>query len=246
MIEKVCNIIKKAKQVTVFTGAGISVESGIPPFRGKNGLWAKFDPIFLDLNYFHKNPAQSWKLIKQIFYDFFGKAKPNHAHSVLAKMEQNHLIHDIITQNIDNLHQEAGSQNVYEFHGTAQRLICTGCQTTFSGSELKNLIKIEPYPVCPNCQRLLKPDFVFFGEPIPKIAYSQAIEDANSSDVFLLIGTTGEIQPASSIPLMAKQNNAIIIEINISPSNYTKTITDFFLQGKATEILKKIEMELGI
>lgn len=246
MIKKVCDIIKKAKQVTVFTGAGISVESGIPPFRGQNGLWSKFDPIFLDLNYFYKNPTQSWKLIKQIFYDFFGKAKPNHAHSVLAKMEQNHLIHDIITQNIDNLHQVAGSQNVCEFHGTAQRLICIGCQTTFSGSELKNLIKIEPYPVCPSCQSLLKPDFVFFGESIPKIAYSQAIEDANSSDVFLLIGTTGEIQPASSIPLMAKQNKATIIEINISPSNYTKTITDFFLQGKATEILKKIEIELGI
>ena len=92
MMKQAVEIIKKAKRITAFTGAGISVESGIPPFRGENGLWSKFDPIFLDINYFHRNPQQSWKMIKKIFYDFFGKAKPNAAHITLAEMEKSVLL----------------------------------------------------------------------------------------------------------------------------------------------------------
>ncbi|MEA2096908.1 MAG: NAD-dependent deacylase [Candidatus Cloacimonadota bacterium] len=237
MIENAAEIIRNAKHITAFTGAGISVESGIPPFRGENGLWSKFNPIFLDINYFHHNPLKSWKLIKEIFYDFFGKAKPNSAHFALAEMGKRSLLKTVITQNIDNLHQEAGSKEIYEFHGTSRNLICTNCNKIYSANktDLSNLP-----PKCKNCGTVLKPDFIFFGEPIPEPARTNSFLETEKADVFILIGTTGEIIPASIIPFEAKRNGAKIIEVNIQPSNYTNTITDVFLQGKATEIMEKL------
>jgi len=226
--------IKNSSHTTAFTGAGVSVESGIPPFRGENGLWSKFDPVFLDSRYFYNYPEKSWKLIKEIFYDFFGKARPNDAHYALVELEIKGLLNVIITQNIDNLHQQAGSKRVVEFHGTSRRLVCTNCGRQFEATE--EILEILP-PKCINCSGILKPDFVFFGEPIPELASSHSFKEAEIADVFILIGTTGEIQPASTIPVIAKNNGARIIEINIEASNYTNSITDIFLQGKATEIM---------
>ncbi len=237
MIEKAAELIRNAKHITAFTGAGISVESGIPPFRGKNGLWNKFDPIFLDIDYFHQNPLKSWKFIKEIFYDFFGKAKPNTAHLSLSKMEELGYLDAIITQNIDNLHQQAGSKNVWEFHGTSRNLICSKCKKKYPA---KNIDLSNLPPKCKKCKTILKPDFVFFGEPIPEIAGDKSFAETKLADIFLLIGTTGEIFPASIIPYEAKKNNVKIIEVNIQPSNYTNTITDIFLKGKATEIMSKL------
>ena len=237
MIEKAAELIKKSKHVTAFTGAGISVESGIPPFRGENGLWSKFDPIFLDINYFQQNPFNSWKLIKEIFYDFFGKAEPNAAHFALAKMEKMGYVKAVITQNIDNLHQQAGSKEIYEFHGNSRDLICIKCGKKQPAQET-DFSKLPPK--CDKCSSILKPNFIFFGEPIPELARTNSFLEIEKADVFILIGTTGEIMPASIIPIEAKRNNVKIIEVNIQPSNYTNTITDVFLKGKATEILEKL------
>ncbi len=225
----------------VFTGAGVSTESGIPPFRGENGLWTKYNPIFLDTNYFKSHPKESWILIKEIFYDFFGAAKPNMAHKIIAKWESQNIIQSIITQNIDNLHQEAGSKNVIEFHGTSQTLSCIKCTNQYSSSEfLENLP-----PRCPKCNGLLKPDFVFFTEPIPSKIFENSIRNAARAELFILVGTTGEIMPASQIPFIAYQKGAKFIEINTNPSKYTSSITDIFLQGKATEIFMKLDSLLS-
>jgi len=228
--------IKDSKHTVAFTGAGISVESGIPPFRGENGLWTKYNPIFLDTQYFVTNPEKSWALIKEIFYDFFGKAKPNKGHYALAEIEKKNYLKSIITQNIDNLHQLAGSKNVIEFHGTSRTLTCMDCHKKF---DAKNLTETIP-PRCPECKGLLKPDFVFFGEPIPTEAHNNSITEATLADVFILIGTTGEIMPASTIPFIAAKNNAKFIEINIEKSNYSTTIVDLFLKGKASVVLGKL------
>ena len=237
MINQAAEIIKKATHVTAFTGAGISVESGIPPFRGENGLWNKFDPIFLDIDYFKSNPLKSWKLIKEIFYDFMGEANPNNAHIGLAEMEKIGILNSIITQNIDNLHQKAGSKNVYEFHGNSRDVVCINCDSKYAVSEIG--LETLP-PKCKKCNGLLKPDFIFFGEAIPEPARSNSFKETEISDVFILIGSTGEILPAASIPIIAKENGAIIIEINITESNFTNRITDIFLQGKATKIMKEL------
>jgi len=235
--------IQQAKRVVGFTGAGISVESGIPPFRGPEGLWSKYDPIFLDIGYFHQHPEKSWVLIKEIFYDFFGKAKPNAAHIALAEMEKNSLAQAVITQNIDNLHQEAGSRNVYEFHGTSKRLVCSQCG---SKKEVEEVDLTTLPPRCEKCGGVLRPDFVFFGEPIPEPANSLSFREAQIADVFLVIGTTGEIMPASMVPLAAKQNGAVIIEVNTETTRFTHEITDIFIQGKATTVMAALLDELGI
>ncbi|PIS29691.1 MAG: RNA polymerase subunit sigma [Candidatus Marinimicrobia bacterium CG08_land_8_20_14_0_20_45_22] len=230
-------LIRNSTHTTAFTGAGVSVESGIPPFRGENGLWAKIDPVFLDIQHFYKFPDKSWQQIKAIFYDTFGKAKPNYAHYALADLEKRGLLNVVITQNIDNLHQQAGSTNVIEFHGTAQKLVCTNCGRRFESSE--KLLSVLP-PRCEECRGLLKPDFVFFGEPIPETANRRSIHETEVADVFILIGTTGKIQPASMMPIYAKNNGAKIIEINIGISEYTNSITDVFLNGKATEEMNRL------
>src|ERR1035438_6709186 len=202
-ISKAAALLKKSAFTNAYTGAGISVESGIPPFRGEGGLWTKYDPALLDIDHFLGDPATAWVLIKEIFYDFFGKAKPNKAHLALAEMEKKGMIARIITQNIDNLHQEAGSKHVYEFHGNSKILVCLGCHRTYKAGEV-SLDHLPP--TCWQCGGLLKPDFVFFGEAIPQLPLTAAYEAANISDVFIIIGTTGEVMPANQIPFLAKNN----------------------------------------
>ena len=237
MYDHAATIIKNATRVTAFTGAGISVESGIPPFRGKNGLWNTYDPMCLDIDYFYRNRQEAWKVIKEIFYDFFGQARPNAAHKALALMEEQNVLQTVITQNIDNLHQEAGSKAVYEFHGTSQYLVCLECSARYHVSQI-DLDQLPP--MCPSCDGLLKPDFVFFGEPIPEFAHTKSFLEAQKSDVFLVISTTGEVMPASLIPGFAKQHGATIIEINLHESHYTHQISEIFLQGQATEVMTQL------
>jgi len=239
--KKAAQIIKNSKNLVAFTGAGISVESGIPTFRGPAGLWSKYDPKILDIDFFFAHPKESWEKIKEIFYDFMKDIKPNFAHYCLAELENMGILKGIITQNIDNLHQAAGSKNVVEFHGTAEKLVCTRCGKYYH----KNEISLEKLPPeCKICGGILKPDFVFFKEPIPKDAFEKSIKLMQNTDAVLVIGTTGEIMPASELPYIAKQNNAKIIEINPEYSNYTNTITDIYLQDKATKACEKIKKEL--
>jgi NAD-dependent deacetylase len=239
--QKAADLIRHSRHVTVFTGAGVSVESGVPPFRGENGLWNEYDPITLDLKNFYKNPEESWVTIKKIFYDYFGKAEPNAAHRVIARLEADGYVQAVITQNIDNLHQEAGSKNVFEFHGNSRELVCTECGAKYPVTE-EILQKLPPN--CEKCGEILKPDFVFFGEAIPDQAEKLSFEEAEKADLFIVIGTTGEVQPASLIPVVARSKGAKIIEINIKKSNFTDDITDLFIQEKASLAMKKIEAEL--
>jgi NAD-dependent deacetylase len=240
-IEKAAKIIKGADYTTVFTGAGVSVESGIPPFRGKDGLWSKYDPNCLDIDLFYKSPLETWETIRAIFYDFFGKARPNPAHQVIAEMEEDGLVKAVITQNIDNLHQEAGSKTVFEFHGTAHEMVCTKCRNKVLAASVN--LKILP-PKCSKCSGLLKPDFIFFGEGIPTLALKNSENAAQNSDVMIIIGTTGEVMPACQLPYIAKRAGATIIEINPESSNFTNQITDIFLQGKAGEIMAEMREKL--
>jgi len=242
-IKEAVKAIENSAYTFAFTGAGISVESGIPPFRGENGIWGKYDPKVLELGYFHENPAESWKVIREIFYEYFGKSIPNKAHKVLAELESKKLLQSIITQNIDNLHQEAGSKEVYEFHGNMKKLLCTDCGHYYNVSEI-NLEKLPP--LCPACNGLLKPDFIFFGEGIPPEAYQKSMEAAQKAEAVLIIGTTGEVMPAAQIPYIAKQNGALIIEINTKTSKFSHSITDIYLEGKATEVMGELLDVLNI
>lgn len=236
-IKKATEIIKASKFCIAFCGAGISIESGIPTFRGEGGIWNQYDPACLDIANYYRNPVESWKLIKEIFYDSFGKAEPNPAHVALAELEQMKMLKAVITQNIDNLHHEAGSKNVFEFHGNSRTFVCTACETIFEKTEINLNARM---PVCNKCNSLLKPNFIFFGEGIPEPAGSASFELAEKCDVILVIGTTGEVMPACNIPYVAKRNGATVIEINPGKSAYTGQITDIYLLGKAGEILPQL------
>jgi len=236
-LDKASKIIKKASHITAFTGAGISVESGIPPYRGKGGLWTKYDTKVLEISFFYSKPVEAWEIIRKIFYEYFDKAKPNAAHSVLAKMEKKGMLKAVITQNIDNLHYEAGNETVFEFHGNSKVMLCTKCKRRHKASSVK---LDELPPKCIACGGLLKPDFIFFGEGIPQKAYQNSFAEADKADVFLLIGTTGLVQPAAYIPVKAKQNGATVIEVNTERTAFTDQITDIFLQGKAGEVMSKL------
>ena len=243
-IVKAAQLIKDSSYTVAFTGAGISVESGIPPFRGEGGLWNTYDPSILDLSTYLQTPELAWPAIKALFYDFFGKAEPNLAHFKLAELERKSLLREIITQNIDNLHQEAGSSIVHEFHGRLNYFVCTKCNRYYKSSAIH--INNHP-PTCldSKCGALLKPDFIFFGEGIPDQAYRASIQAAKLAEVFIIIGSSGEIMPASTIPILAKQNGCKIVEINPNSSRFTNSITDVFIQANASEGLSKLAAKLG-
>ncbi|MFP4363505.1 MAG: SIR2 family NAD-dependent protein deacylase [Spirochaetia bacterium] len=245
IIQAAADEIIAAQYLTAFTGAGISVESGVPSFRGENGLWNTYDPSVLDIGYFKRYTEDSWKVIRKIFYDFFAKAKPNPAHIFLSELEKIGKLDLTITQNIDNLHFDAGSKNVAEYHGNSRKLVCMKCGDTKEAEKID--LNILP-PKC-SCSGVYKPDFVFFGEGIPSKAAQKAEEAARLTDVMILIGTTGEVYPAAILPRMASRLGATIIEINPDYSGYTDEITDLFIPlkaGEAAVLLHKALIEKGL
>lgn len=242
-IDQVVDLLQNSKRSVAFTGSGVSIESGIPTFRGTNGIWHQYNPQVLEISYFYNHPYPSWVAIKEIFYDFFEKASPNPAHTSLAKMEEAGKIQTVITQNIDHLHQNAGSKSVIEYHGTSHRLICKTCGQVYQFN--KQMLSELP-PTCAHCKGILKPDFVFFGEPIPTIAQELAESETNLADVWIIVGTSGEVYPACYLPRMAKQNGKTIIEINTTPSLFTTEITDIFIEGEAGNILFEIANKMGL
>lgn len=251
---RACEILKNASHAVVFTGAGISVESGIPPFRGPDGLWNKVDPSFLELENFFRDPVNSWRLIKEIFYDFIGSAKPNPAHFAVARLEQAGIVKSVITQNIDNLHQKAGSRSVIEFHGNMLYAKCLECERRYSYAEVMDIVARRTPPSCA-CGGVLKPDAVFFGEAIPPDALSTSFEEAARCDLMLVIGTSAQVEPAASLPYIAKGREPMlfrfmhvgrphkechVIEINREPTPLTGHVSDFIIQGSAGEALALI------
>lgn len=236
-IDEAVKLIRRARHMVAFTGAGISVESGIPPFRGTDGIWDTTHPLYLEIGYFKRKPLQSWNKIKEVFYDNLGSAAPNKAHKVLASMEARSLLESVITQNVDHLHHKAGSKNVHELHGTYKHLICTDCSAEYDIS-IADLNYLPPR--CLICHGILKPDIVFFNEPLPSGASKHAFEEAHHTDLLLIIGTNAEVLPAAEIPEAAKKSGATIIEINITPTPFTHTVTDLFIQATATEAMKAI------
>jgi NAD-dependent deacetylase len=240
LIKRAAKDILGSQKTIALTGAGISVESGIPDFRSAGGLWSKYDPEeYAHISAFRSNPAKVWQMIKEMMELVLG-AEPNPAHSALAELEQMSLLSSVITQNVDGLHQRSGSKEVIEFHGSNQWLVCLRCgyrqeATSFSFEDIP--------PRCPQCSSILKPDVVFFGEPIPGEAQARAFEEARTCDVVLVVGTSAVVYPAAGIPTLAKQNGATVVEINMEPTALTGFISDYLIQGPAGTILPKIVEE---
>ncbi|MEO0143276.1 MAG: NAD-dependent deacylase [candidate division WOR-3 bacterium] len=216
MIEEAVKILKGAKRIFVLTGAGVSAESGIPTFRGKDGLWKNYSATDLATpEAFNRNPELVWEWYRWR-QEIILKAKPNPAHYAIVELERISSEFLLLTQNVDNLHQRAGSRNVLELHGNIFRTRCCNCGR-IDGVEKA---KFTPLPYCP-CGGLLRPDVVWFGESIPQDVWDESIKFLTSSDVAIICGTSGVVWPAAAIPEIAKQNNVKTIEINIEPTPIT-------------------------
>ncbi|NOZ87015.1 MAG: NAD-dependent deacylase [Deltaproteobacteria bacterium] len=240
---KAAEVIASARHGVAFTGAGISVDSGIPDFRSEGGLWSRFDPAeYGTLQAFLTDPEKVWKMVFDLL-SVLEPAKPNPGHEALARLEQLGKLSSVITQNVDNLHQEAGNKNVVEIHGNNKRLVCIGCGSNYA---LKDILEpsSKTVPKCPECGRILKPDVVFFGEALPLDAMQQARQQAVRADVMLVVGTSATVAPANLVPQVAKTHGAVIIEVNLETSELTDTLTDIFLSGSASEVLPKLVGEV--
>jgi len=235
-IERTIDRLSHSAYVIALTGAGISVESGIAQFRGKGGLWAKYDPEeYAHISAFRKDPGKVWNMLKEL-HEIVSAANPNKAHYALAELERLGKLKAVITQNIDGLHQKAGSKNVIEFHGNGEYLVCMEC----AQKALSSSVSLENLPPRCGCGGVYKPDVVLFGEPIPKEALERSYFEAQRADAVLVIGTSAVVAPASHIPYIAKSAGAFILEINPEETYFTGVIVDEFLPGSAGEILPKV------
>lgn len=231
--------LKSAESVVFFTGAGISAGSGIPTFRGKEGLWKKIKPEELaSFEAFLKNPELVWEWYnhrKKIIHE----ALPNAGHIAIAEAEYNFNDVSVITQNIDNLHRRAGSEKVYELHGNIERNFCIECKTFYN----EELDFSEGIPRC-SCGGLIRPDVVWFGEYLPPEQFTASEKAAENCNLFFIVGTSGVVYPAADLIFTAKKNGAYLVEINIEETEVSKImdISFFEASGKILpEILNKLK-----
>ena len=208
MFKLIKDKLKNAKKIVFVTGAGISQESGIPTFRGKDGFWRKYDPMKLaTIDAFYDDPKLVWEWYEDRRKNILA-ASPNPGHKAIAELEKYSQI-VVLTQNIDGLHQRAGSTNVLELHGSIIRIKCTVCDFN---DEILSSFELLP-PKC-KCGNILRPDVVWFGEALSQDVWKNAIVHANSCDVMIIAGTSLVVSPANTLPIYAKQNNALLIEVN--------------------------------
>lgn len=241
-IDLLARTLAGADRIVVLTGAGISAESGVPTFRGTDGLWRQYRAETLATpEAFERDPALVWQ-----WYDWrrglIAAVEPNAGHRVLAGWEQIFGSMTVITQNVDGLHRKAGSQNVLELHGNIWRTRCTR-ERTIRENRDSPLPKIPPS--CPECGALLRPDIVWFGESLDAETLDRAFEASSTSQVMFVIGTSSVVQPAASLPFYAARAGAKVIEVNPERTPLSPSV-DLFLPGKAGEILPDLDRALRV
>jgi NAD-dependent deacetylase len=228
--------LQRSRHAVALTGAGISVESGIPDFRSAGGLWSRFDPMeFGHIDSFRRNPAKVWQMLIEMDA-LLNKAAPNPAHVVLAQLEQRRLLKAVITQNVDSLHQRAGSATVIEYHGHGRTLRCEECGRVHSRQQ----VALDTLPPRCSCGGPLRPSFVFFGEDIPAEAHHQAMEAVRACDLLVVVGTSGTVVPASYLPAVAKECGAFIVEINPAHTEISARFADLSIPEPAGKALSAI------
>jgi len=241
LIKQAAKDLASSRYAAALTGAGISVESGIPPFRGKGGVWDKFDPMqYAHIDAFLENPGKVWAVFLQEMKNILDQAKPNGAHTGLFQLEQRGILKNIITQNIDGLHQLAGSSDVIEFHGNFAWQRCLNCSRRIQTS----LIVLTELPPRCECGGILRPECVFFGEAIPPDLLQRSKRIAANCDLMLVVGTSAIVQPAAFMPVIAKDAGAKIIEINPDKTPLTHAVSDYIIQGNAGEIISAIVAQI--
>lgn len=239
------DLLRYSKKIVILTGAGVSTESGLSDFRSPDGLWSRFDPnIYANYKVFLKNPELYWNLERAIIPEF-SKAKPNATHRSIVKLQKRGTLQAIITQNIDNFHQKAGSTvPIVELHGNAYHVNCLDCKRSINRTYVTKRLKAgDVVPVCPFCKGRVKPGIILFEEPIADQVMNTAYEYAKNCDLMFVLGTSLLVFPANQIPLIAKKAGAKLIFINREPTYLDKHATLRFL-GNIGEIFPTLIKEM--
>ena len=243
--ERLGEMISRAERVVAFTGAGISAESGIPTYRGEGGVWHKYNPdLYASIDYFEKDPSYYWRFFSEVRLKLLKDIQPNAAHEALARLERAGKLSSVITQNIDGLHQDAGARRVIELHGNTREIYCTVCRTDYAFETLCDILKRENPPLCPSCRGVLRPDIVFFGEPLPNHALAEASAEVQACDLILAIGSTLSVQPAAGFPMIAREHGAKFVIINKGPT-VLDDYADMVIDGSAGEVMTAVLDKAG-
>jgi NAD-dependent deacetylase len=242
-IERAADVVRRARYVVALTGAGMSVESGIPPFRGPGGLWTKHgEPPMNGYQRFLADPAKAWRdrlsptgPMREL-WQTLRRAQPNPGHHALVRLEQLGILRCLITQNVDNLHRAAGSAAIAEIHGNHTLIRCIECASRFPMDEV-SLAELPPH--CPQCHGILKSDTVSFGEPIPPDVLARCLEETEKCDCMLVAGTSATVYPAAQFPYDVRQRGGALIEINLYESELTPAAT-VSLRGASADVLPRL------
>jgi NAD-dependent deacetylase len=235
--------IVSAERVVIFTGAGVSTESGIPDFRSPGGIWTRFDPDDFTIQKFLSSESsrkKQWQVLRE--GGLFGVVEPNPAHYAIAKLEELEKLDCVITQNIDNLHQRAGNSpdRVFELHGNMQWVVCLNCGKRYEIERIMEMLKTDvEIPTCERCGGILKPDVIFFGESLPFQTLNAAIEHSKQCDLFISIGSSLVVTPAAYMPSYALESGAKLDIINIGETPYD-TKAHVIIEGKAGVVMPQI------
>jgi len=237
-VKIVADMILESKKVVALTGAGISTESGIPDFRGPQGLWKQIDPRTSTIQFFRQFPDAFWQFIVTRLENIM-RAEPNRAHYALAELERLGKLSCVITQNVDGLHSKAGSKSVVELHGNMREAVCLSCRRVVSMEEAMSMAKRGHLPPRCDCGGILKPNVVLFNEPLPEDAYKRALLESMRCDLMLVVGTSLQVYPAAYLPALAKQRGAKLVIINMEPTPFDEA-ADVVIHTKAGEALPAI------
>ncbi len=213
--------LKNARFAVVLTGAGVSVASGIPDFRSNNGLFSKISQETFEIGFLMSQPAEYYKIAQKYIHPLADK-EPNVTHRMLAELERGGLLKTVITQNIDRLHQKAGSENVIEFHGNVVAFHCTQCQREYNKTQVDEKINDSGIPKCDSCDALIRPDIVFYGDMIPEYAIRTSQELCCKCDLFIAMGTSLNVNPAADLTQIASNNGAKVIIVTKGRTLYDR------------------------
>jgi NAD-dependent deacetylase len=243
-VTAVAEAMTAADRVTVLTGAGVSTASGIPSFRGEDGVWnTAFDPADFRIDRFRNDPAGFWADRLDLYeYMYADDVTPNAAHTALARLEELGVVDGVVTQNTDGLHAAAGTTRLVELHGNASRAVCTQCDETLPTDRAFESVREGATPHCPDCGGVLKPDVVLFGEQLPHSTYHEARRMARDSDLFLAVGSSLTVEPAASLPVEAAERGELAV-VNLEPTEKDHH-AHYLLRGDATEVLPALVDEV--
>ena len=244
LAQRLADLIRERQPCVVLTGAGASTESGIPDFRSPTGIWAQYDPMeYATIDAFRRDPVKVWSFYGRRFH-MLRTAEPNAAHVALAALEREGWIDAVVTQNIDRLHERAGSRNLVEVHGSYRTSSCPACREVVPFEDVLALLEETEAPPCPACSTILKPDVVLFGELMPEAAIDRAFELARGADLLLVVGSSLEVFPVAGLPAETLAHGGAIALVNKTRTSYD-TRSELVIAAPAGDVLPAVAELLG-